>query len=235
MTETHTEFGHSTIPVLDHGLVQLIDYMGDDLAVVEAAQASFDKVPDDYTSKEAGILRFLMREEHGVPFEHLVYKFRIRLPIFLSRQYVKHRTSSWSEHSGRYSGLEPLFYIPDPGHVRSQVGKPGAYSFEPVSLGLADDFRAALLESNACAWDTYMNAIESGVAKELARLCLPVNLYSTVVWTINARSLMNVIRLRVDSHAQYEAQRYAQAFLDLARTVAPDTWDAFVENGMPKP
>lgn len=223
------------IEVLDHGLVELIDWMGDDLAIVEAAQASFDKVPDEYTDKEAGILRFLMREEHGVPFEHVVLKFRLRMPIFLARQYVKHRTSSWSEHSGRYSALEPLFYIPAPEDVRSQVGKPGSYTFEPVDLDTATRYRADLTETNQCAWHTYQSAIRAGVAKEIARLALPVNLYTTVVWTINARSLFNVIRLRVDSHAQREAQVYAQALEALAGHVIPDTIAAFIENGRPKP
>ena len=221
--------------VLDHGLVELLDWMGDDLAIVEAAQASFDKIPDGYGSKEQGILRFLMKEEHGVPFEHVVLKFRLRMPIFLARQYVKHRTSSWSEHSGRYSALEPLFYIPEPIDVRTQVGKPGRYSFEPVDVATAGDFLVSLEESCQLAWDTYQAALSTGVAKELARMVLPVNLYTTVVWTINARSLFNVIRLRVDSHAQREARVYARALEQLASIVIPDTMSAFVENERPKP
>lgn len=223
------------IEVLDHGLVDLIDYMGTDLAIVEAAQASFDRIPNGYGESEAGILRFLMREEHGVPFEHVVLKFRIRMPLFLARQYVKHRTSSWSEHSGRYSALEPLFYVPADHDVRTQVGKPGRYTFEPVTGPVSFAFRENLIYANQVAWETYQAAIANGVAKEIARLSLPQNIYTTVVWTINARSLFNVIRLRVDSHAQREAQAYAQALEDLAALVIPDTIAAFIENGRPKP
>lgn len=221
--------------VLDHGRVSLIDWMGDDLAIVQAAQASFDNASETYSPREAGILRFLMREEHGVPFEHVVFKFKIRMPLFLARQYVKHRTSSWSEQSGRYDELEPLFYVPAAEDVRSQVGKPGAYSFEPVSAKVADDFRKSLQSANYFSWQAYDLALKMGVAKEIARLSLPVNIYTNVVWTINARSLFNVIRLRVDSHAQREAQAYAQALLDLARLVIPDTIVAFEAAEMPKP
>ena len=223
------------LQVLDHGLVQLIDSMGDDLAIVNAAKASFDTESTEYGRAEAAILRFLMREEHGSPFEAVVMKFKLRMPIFLARQYVKHRIASWSEQSGRYDELQPLFYVPEVEDVRSQVGKPGAYTFEPVSQNVADEFRCQLLAANAQAWEAYRCALDAGVAKELARLSLPVNLYTNVVWTINARSLFNVLRLRVDAHAQREAQFYAQAMEALAREVIPDAVAAFVAAERPKP
>ena len=229
MTDTRTR------TVLDHGIVSLDDFMGSDLAIVNAAQASFDRESSTYGEREKGILRFLMREEHGVPFEHVVMRFKIRMPIFLARQFVKHRTSSWSEHSGRYSELDPLFYVPEVDEVRSQVGKPGAYSFESVTTDTADDFRYDMEKVNEFAWEVYQTALLSGVAKEQARLALPVNLYTNIVWTINARSLFNVLRLRNSEHAQQEARVYAQAIEELARIVIPDTIDAFIEMGRPKP
>lgn len=225
----------TTIKVLDHGLVELIDSMGDDLAIVNAAQASFDRESEEYTNRESMILRFLMKEEHGVPFEHVVLKFRLRMPIFVARQYVKHRVASWSEHSARYSPMEPLFYVPDAEHVRSQVGKPGSYTFQPLDPKVADLFRKSVQSANYLSWNAYDAAIQMGVAKEVARMVLPVNLYTTVVWTLNARSLFNVLRLRADSHAQYEARVYAEAVETFARTVIPDTIDAFVAAGRPKP
>jgi thymidylate synthase (FAD) len=209
--------------------------MGGDLDIVQAAQASFDNASTSYGDRERGILRFLMREEHGVPFEHVVLKFRMKMPLFLCAQFKKHRMSSWSEQSGRYDELEPDFYIPATGDVRSQVGKPGAYTFEPVPQDIALSFRDDLLTSSLRAYSDYQSALADGVAKELARLFLPTNLYTTVVWTLNVRSLFNVIHLRADSHAQREAQRYAEAFEDLARLVIPDTIDAFVAAGRPKP
>lgn len=223
------------IPVLDHGRVELIDSMGSDLRIVNAAQASFDKESDTYDYREGRILNSLIREQHGVPFEHVVFTFKLRLPIFLARQYVKHRHGSWSEHSGRYSELYPLFYVPEAEDVRRQIGKPMDYKFGPVEPGVASDFRYELELSNKGAWTFYQEQIERGVAKELARLSLPVNLYTTVVWTLNLRSLFNVIRLRVDSHAQWEAQEYAKALEKYAKAVVPDTMSAWAMNGRPKP
>lgn len=225
----------TSLSVLDHGLVRLVDSMGDDLAIVNAAQASFDTESTSYGDTERGILRFLMREEHGVPFEHAVLKFKLRMPIFLARQYVKHRVASWSEQSGRYDVLEPLFYVPAAEDVRTQVGKPGRYTYEPVTADVADNYRKSLQAANYMAWASYDLALKMGVAKELARLSLPLNLYTTVVWTLNARSLFNVIRLRVDAHAQREANAYAVALESLARQVIPDTIDFYVQSGRPKP
>lgn len=221
--------------VLDHGIIELIDSMGSDLRVVNAAQASFDTESAEYQTRESRILNSLIREEHGVPFEHVVFTFKLRLPLFLARQYVKHRHGSWSEHSGRYSALYPTFYTPAVEDVRTQVGKPMDYQFAPVDTDVAHEFRAALVETYTDAWDAYTDAIDSGVAKELARLVLPVGLYTNVMWTLNLRSLFNVIRLRVDPHAQWEARVYAQELENLATTVVPDTMALWVHHGRPKP
>lgn len=225
----------SRLHVLDHGYVELIDSMGDDLRVVNAAQASFDKRSAGFGERERAILRFLMREEHGVPFEHVVFTFGLRLPIFLARQFVKHRMSSWSEQSGRYDEFEsPQFYVPKNYEVRTQVGKPGAYTYEPVAGQVAESYVHFLNRSNETALHAYRYALSTGVAKEQARLVLPVNLYTNVVWTMNFRSLSNFLHLRNDSHAQAEAQVYAKAMEMLAEQIVPATVEAFIENGRPK-
>jgi thymidylate synthase (FAD) len=223
-------------PVLDHGLVRLVDWLGDDLRIVNAAQASLDNESTYYTDREQGILRFLMREEHGVPFEHVVLTFKLRMPLFLCAQFKKHRHASWSEQSGRYDEFEdPQFYVPLPEHVRTQVGKPGNYTFKLVDPMTAQLFAHELHQHDLASVRHYQWALERGIAKEQARLFLPPGLYTNVVWTLNVRSLFNVIRLRADTHAQWEAQQYGAAFEDLARLVIPDTIDAFVAAGRPKP
>ena len=216
------------VNVLDHGHVELVDSMGNDLSVVRAAQASFNRASDMYGEREAGILRFLMREQHGVPFEHVVFTFRLRLPVFVARQLVKHRMSSWSEHSARYSELEPEFYLPQV--FRSQTGKPGAYTFSEAGAFTQTVGTAAMREACHTAWAQYRRMIECGVAKEQARLVLPVNIYTSATWTLNARSLLNMAHLRSDAHAQHETRVYSDAMVELARTVVPDTiaaWDEF--------
>lgn len=221
--------------VLDHGVVELIDFMGGDLDIVNAAQASFDNESPAFTSREAGILNFLMREEHGVPFEHVVLKFKMRMPLFLCAQFKKHRMSSWSEQSGRYDELEKRYYLPALEDVRTQVGKPGAYTFETMPVDKAVEYVEGLTRTSEAAYLSYREALDAGVARELARLHLPPNWYTTVVWTLNVRSLFNVIRLRADHHAQREAQRYGEAFESLARIVIPETIEMFVNAGRPKP
>lgn len=221
--------------VLDHGVVELVDSLGSDLRIVNAAQASLDRSSTEYGERERRILRSLIREEHGVPFEHVVFTFRLRLPIFLARQFVKHRHGSWSEHSARYSPMEELFYVPHRAEVRTQVGKAMDYTYERAELRAALRFQDNLVAANDVAWTAYQAALEAGVAKEQARLSLPVNLYTTVVWTLNARSLFNFLRLRADEHAQAEARVYAVAMEELAATVIPDTIEAFIAADRPKP
>lgn len=221
--------------VLDHGKVSLIDWMGGDLDIVRAAQASFDNEAQFFGAPEKGILNFLMREEHGVPFEHVVLKFKMRMPLFLAAQFKKHRMSSWSEQSGRYDELERTYYVPALEDWRTQVGKPGAYTFETMDPVDARYQQIKLRSRSEEAFDDYEKALDDGVAKELARLYLLPNTYTNIVWTLNVRSLFNVIRLRADVHAQREAQRYGQAFEDLARIVIPETVGLFVASGRPKP
>ena len=220
--------------VLDHGIVAVDDFMGDDLTIVNAAQASLDRQSHGYGPREKAILLKLMSEEHGVPFEHVVMRFKLRLPIFLARQFVKHRMGSWSEHSARYSEIEPLFYVPGAESIRTQVGSAMSYTYEPLEPSYAGLFQFNVRRANRVAYEAYEDSIRLGVAKEQARMVLPVNTYTTVVWTLNARSLFNFLRLRADPHAQAEAQVYAVEMERLATLVIPDTMQAFVAAGRPK-
>lgn len=225
----------NTIHVLDHGKVQLLDYMGNDLAVVDAAQSSFARFSTEYGEREEKILRSLMREEHGVPFEHTAVKFRLDVPIVVARQLVKHRTSSWSEKSGRYSTLDIEYYLPELENVRSQVGKPMEYRFVTSEQALAEEFLHKL--DRWCEWgmENYKWALESGVAREQARLFVPIGAYTTVTWTMNMRAFLNVLHLRTDSHAQAETREYALAMEKLVAYLFHDTIAAFRELGSVAP
>ena len=218
------------IRVLDHGFVRLDGCMADDLSVVNGARVSFAQRAEEMTDRDAGLIRFLMRERHGSPFEHNAFRFHVKLPIFVMREWARHRIGSFNEWSGRYSQLEPEFYVPAPEDVRSQVGKPGSYSFETVEPELAEHTREAQEAVFTEAYRTYEDLLERGVAKEIARNVLPVAIYTQFYWTVNARSLMNFLSLRNAETAQREIRRYAAAVEQLFAERMPITHAAFVAN-----
>src|SRR5689334_15284167 len=218
------------IRVLDHGFVRLDGCMADDLSVVNGARVSFAQRVEEMTDREAGLIRFLMRERHGSPFEHNAFRFHIKLPIFVMREWARHRVGSFNEWSGRYSQLEPEFYVPEPEDVRTQIGKPGSYSFETVDPELAEHTREAHEAVFTEAYRTYEDLLERGVAKEIARNVLPVAIYTQFYWTVNARSLMNFLSLRNAETAQREIRRYAQAVERFFAGAMPITHAAFVAN-----
>jgi thymidylate synthase (FAD) len=220
-----------TIPVLDHGFVRLDDAMATDLSVVNAARVSFARRKEELDDADAGLIRFLMREEHMTPFEHNAFRFHIRCPIFVAREWFRHRIGSFNEFSMRYARATDDFYVPEPEDVRSQVGKPGAYSFEPVDPELAETTREELRRVYDEAYATYERLVEQGVARELARSVLPVGAYTEFYWTVNARSLMNFLRLRNAETAQREIQRYAAACERFLADLMPITYAAFAEFG----
>jgi thymidylate synthase (FAD) len=219
------------ISVLDHGVVDLIKCMGDDLAIVQSAQSSFNNYSTEYGEREQKILRSLMREKHGVPFEHVALTYRLKMPIFVARQLVKHRMSSWSEHSARYSKMEVEYYLPIAGNVRTQEGKPMQYRFSTAESEAAWQFLDRLDSWCQGGMTHYQWAIDNGIAREQARMFIPINAYTTITWTLNVRSLLNVLALRNDSHAQGETRAYAVAMEQLAGSVIPDTLEAFNEFG----
>jgi thymidylate synthase (FAD) len=220
----------NTIQVLDHGFVRLDDSMADDLSVVNAARVSFARRKEEMDDSDAGLIRFLMRERHGTPFEHNSFRFHVRAPIFVAREWMRHRTNSFNEFSLRYAKATEDFYVPAPEDVRTQVGKPGAYTFEPVDEELAEKTRDELKTLYQQAYDTYARLVEAGVARELARSVLPVGAYTQFYWTVNARSLMNFVSLRAAETAQREIRRYAEAVEAFFAETMPVTHAAFVAN-----
>jgi thymidylate synthase (FAD) len=224
-----------TIQVLDHGFVRLDGSMADDLSVVNGARVSFARRKTEMDDSDAGLIRFLMRDRHGTPFEHNAFRFHVRCPIFVAREWFRHRVGSFNEFSMRYARATDEFYVPEPEDVRSQVGKPGAYSFEPVSDEVAETTREELQAVYEHAYATYERLVEQGVARELARAALPVGAYTEFFWTVNARSLMNFVSLRAADTAQREIRRYADAVERFFEERMPITYQAFVANGRVAP
>jgi thymidylate synthase (FAD) len=224
-----------SIPVLDHGFVRLDDAMADDLSVVNGARVSFARHKTEMDDSDAGLIRFLMRERHGTPFEHNSFRFHIRAPIFVAREWFRHRVGSFNEFSMRYAKATDDFYVPEPDDVRSQVGKPGAYSFESVEPGIAETTREEMRAVYEAAFSAYERLVELGVARELARSVLPVGAYTEFYWTVNARALMNFLSLRNSETAQREIRRYAEAAERFLEERMPVTYAAFVANDRAAP
>jgi thymidylate synthase (FAD) len=230
----HEPVTGDTVPVLDHGFVALDGALASDLAVVNGARVSFNQQSEELTERDEGLIRFLMRDKHGSPFEHGYFRFIVKAPLFVVREHQRHRAGhSYNEWSGRYSKLEAEFYVPD--FVRTQVGKPGAYTFEPVD----DDTRArarSAIEANAArAFETYEQLLAEGVAKEVARSVLPLSTYTKYLWSCNPRSLMHFCSLRNHEAAQYEIRQYAAAAESFLERLMPVTHAAFVASGRVAP
>lgn len=217
--------------LFDHGFVRLDAAMADDLSVVNSARVSFAVRKEVMDDRDKGLIGFLMRDRHGSPFEHNSFRFHIRCPIFVVREWMRHRISSFNEESGRYHQLEADFYVPEVHNVRSQVGKPGAYTFEPVDEELANETRGRFEQIYRDVYKEYEEMLERGVAKEVARTILPVGIYTQFYWTINARSLMNFLSLRNAEAAQYEIRIYAKAVERLFADRMPLTHECFVRFG----
>jgi thymidylate synthase (FAD) len=225
----------ASIDVLDHGFVRLDAVVADDLSVVNAARVSFGARVDTMDERNAGLVRFLMRERHGTPFEHNFFRFHIKAPLFVTREWQRHRVGSFNERSGRYSELPDEFYVPAAEDVRTQVGKPGAYTFEPLAAELAEQVRADIEASYAESYRRYQEMLAADVAKEVARTVLPVGLYTEFYWSVNARSLMNFLSLRNAPTAQHEIRLYAAAAERHFERAMPVTHAAFVAQGRTAP
>src|SRR4051812_32461063 len=225
----------NSIDVLDHGFVRLDAVMADDLSVVNAARVSFGARVEEMDDRDAGLVRFLMRERHGTPFEHNFFRFHIKAPLFVTREWQRHRIGSFNERSGRYSELPDEFYVPAASAVRTQVGKPGAYTFEPMDDATAAEVRTGIESSYAESYGRYQELLGAGVAKEVARSVLPVGLYTEFYWSINARALMNFLSLRNAAAAQYEIRVYAEAVEHHFARAMPVTHGSFVDQGRTAP
>jgi len=224
-----------SIEVLDHGFVRLDAVMADDLSVVNAARVSFGARREAMDDRDAGLVRFLMRERHGTPFEHNFFRFHIKAPLFVTRELQRHRIGSFNERSGRYSELPDEFYVPAASAVRTQVGKPGAYTFEPLPDDAAEEVRTGIESSYAESYGRYRELLDAGVAKEVARSVLPVGLYTEFYWSVNARSLMNFLSLRNAAAAQHEIRVYAEAAEQHFARAMPVTHGSFVDQGRTAP
>jgi thymidylate synthase (FAD) len=223
--------------------LQLDDWMGDDAKVIRMAKASIKKTGGDMEeAARMGFINFLMRERHGVPFEHCAITFYFEVPIFVMRQLAKHRISSISEASGRYTEMEPTFYAPPKGRPLVQIGKAGAYTFEP-GTGYQERLVDYVLKSTSRdLYEEYLGLLEQGIAREVARSILPVNTYTSGYITVNLRSLMNLLSLRtaeegavIQGHPQYEIELLAQEMERYFASRFPLVHLAFHRNGRVAP
>lgn len=218
--------------VLDKGFVALENYCADDLSVVNSARVSFNKYHSNMEEGDDKLIGFLLKNRHGTPFEQNYFRFRVKAPIFVFREWHRHRIGiSINEWSARYSELEPDFYIPEPQNVREQIGKPGHYQYVPTSPEKADYFSRKLEKKSMEMFDEYKSMLGHGIAKEQARFFLPVNIYSTMYWSCNARSLMNFLSLRNSEKAMFEIRQYAIAMEQMFSNIMPITYQYFIDNG----
>jgi thymidylate synthase (FAD) len=220
---------------MNYGFVRLDAHMADDLSVVNSARVSFAQSSDEIDTAGIGLINFLMRERHGTPFEHNSFRFHVKCPLFVAREWFRHRIGSFNEFSARYSLVEDDFFVPRKEHVRTQAGKPGAYKFEPVEEQLAEHTILHIEEVNAYCYEAYQRLVEKGVAKELARVVLPVGMYTQFYWTVNARALMNFLSLRNDDSAQIDIRLYAKEVEEIFKGQMPVTYDSWINNGRVTP
>lgn len=218
---------------LNESTIELVDCMGGDHSVVNSARVSFGVTPDraavDKLNKaERLLIKFLMKNRHGTPFESSVFTFRIETPIFVAREWFRHRIGSFNEMSARYKELPPRFFVANT--ARSQTGKPGSYKFEPMGPHFDTILRANLEGVYREAWESYQRMLEFGIAKEQARCVLPVGIMTQFYWTVNARSLMNFLSLRMDTHAMLEIREAATLIGGIFDLCMPHTAAAFWEN-----
>lgn len=231
---------YEPIPVLDHGFIRVIDYMGDDSAIVQAARVSYGKGTKQ-TNQDRGLIQYLMRHRHTTPFEMCDIKFHIKLPIFIARQWIRHRTASVNEYSARYSILGNEFYIPKPENMamQSKINKQGRDNIlspeesEKVLQLLHKDAEQCYSHYqemlNEDEQGNVLNEDNPSLARELARMNLTLNFYTEWYWKINLHNLFHFLSLRADSHAQYEIRVYAEAMLDIVKEWVPFAYEAFME------
>ncbi|OOY13407.1 MAG: FAD-dependent thymidylate synthase [Rhodobacteraceae bacterium] len=219
--------------VLDHGLVRVIDYMGDDAAICQAARVSYGR-GTKAVSNDTGLIRYLMRHWHSTPFEMCEVKFHVKLPVFVARQWIRHRTANVNEYSARYSILDREFYIPAPDQLAAQstVNNQGRGAvLEGAEAARVLDI---LREDAMRAYDHYEDMLtpdedagKQGLARELARMNLPANVYTQWYWKIDLHNLFHFLRLRADHHAQYEIRVYAEVMCDIVKDWVPAAYSAF--------
>ena len=221
-----TKIPKDAVKCLDKGFVRLVDSMGGDDAIVQAARVSYGKGTSK-VSQDRGLIRYLMRHRHTTPFEMVEFKFHCKIPIFVARQWVRHRTANINEYSLRYSEARDEFYYPESKHIQFQsaLNKQGRSGNVPKQL--TDKVLKYFKEISERSFDMYKELNEAGLARELIRAILPVNLYTEWYWKNDLHNLLHFIGLRSDSHAQYEIRVYSDAMADAVKKVAPFAWEAY--------
>jgi thymidylate synthase (FAD) len=234
------EILYQPLPVLDRGFVRVIDYMGDDAAIVQAARVSYGR-GTKRVSDDQGLINYLMRMRHTSPFEMCELKVHVKLPIFVARQWIRHRTANVNEYSARYSVLEDEFYTPEAQHLATQSGSNRQGRAEVLQADEAGTVERALHMNAERAYEHYLGLLNQneagnvldphrqGLARELARIVLPLNTYTEWYWKIDLHNLLHFIALRADPHAQYEIRAYAEVLLDVVRRWVPQTCAAFLD------
>ena len=229
------------LPVLDHGFVRIIDYMGDDAAIVQAARVSYGKGTTK-VSDDAGLLNYLLRHRHSTPFEMCEIKYHIKLPIFIARQWIRHRTANVNEYSARYSVLDREFYIPDQVNLATQSksnrqgrgevldGKEAAAVLDLLRDDAENNYNHYVEMLNEDESGHIIDETRDGLSRELARMNLTLNTYTQWYWKIDLHNLLHFLSLRADEHAQYEIRVYAEAIMETVKRWCPITYDAFIDH-----
>ena len=237
------EILYQALPVLDHGFVRVVDYMGDDAAIVQAARVSFGR-GTKRVSEDQGLINYLMRHRHTTPFEMCEIKYHVKLPIFVARQWIRHRTANVNEYSARYSILDNEFYLPAVEHLAAQTTTNGQGRSEVLSASEAQHVLNLLRDDAERAYRGYAELLNQdvsgapidptrlGLARELARMNLTLGFYTQWYWKTDLHNLLHFLSLRADPHAQYEIRAYAEAMLDTVKRWVPMTHAAFLEYRM---
>ncbi len=231
---------YEAIPILDHGFIRVIDYMGDDTSIVQAARVSYGKGTKK-VSTDSGLIKYLMRHWHSTPFEMCEIKYHVKLPIFIARQWIRHRTANVNEYSARYSILDKEFYLPTVENLAAQSQSNRQGRGDVLTGDQAKKVLDLLKKDAEQTYDNYETMLNErydgsvidekqvGLARELARMNLTLNTYTQWYWKTDLLNLMNFLRLRADHHAQYEIRAYADAMLDTVKKWVPITYDAFMD------
>ena len=234
------EILYEAIPILDHGFIRVVDYMGDDTSIVQSARVSYGKGTKK-VSTDAGLIKYLMRHWHSTPFEMCEIKYHVKLPIFIARQWIRHRTANVNEYSARYSILDKEFYLPAVENLAAQSQSNRQGRGDVLSGDQAKKVLDLLKKDAEQTYDNYETMLNErydgsvidekqvGLARELARMNLTLNTYTQWYWKTDLLNLMNFLRLRADHHAQYEIRAYADAMLDTVKRWVPITYDAFLD------
>jgi len=234
---------YQALPVLDHGFVRVIDYMGDDAAIVQAARVSYGRGTKK-VREDAGLIRYLMRHRHTTPFEMCEIKYHVKLPVFVARQWIRHRTANVNEYSARYSILDREFYIPAPQHLAAQSTVNRQGRGDVLEGAEAERVLSLLKEDSQRNYDHYAEMLneredgtvvdesKSGLARELARMNLTLNVYTQWYWKTDLHNLFHFLSLRADAHAQYEIRAYADVMIDTAKRWVPAACEAFMDYRM---